>query len=71
MASVSINQMRDLVRNAYKGEEWRAKVDRMPDNQVIRLYYSFNERGTFNKKPTKARREKRKDRCEQLSFDDM
>jgi hypothetical protein len=73
---MTIANMRDYVKEAYKGQAWKDKVDRMPDNQIIRLYYTFNERGvdSNNRKPPrprKPRREKPKDRCEQLSFDDI
>ena len=76
MATLSVDQMREHVMEAYKGQSWRDKVAKMPDSQVIRLYYSFNERGKNNgnnrpHRPRKPRREKRRDRCEQLSFDDI
>jgi major membrane immunogen (membrane-anchored lipoprotein) len=40
-----IEQMREAVRKAYRGDQWNWKVKRMPEAQVIRLYYSFLERG--------------------------
>lgn len=75
MATISVEQMRERVQEEYQGKAWRDKVTKMPDNQVIRLYYSFNERGKAvggkPKRPRKPHRERPRDRCEQLSFEDM
>ena len=38
-------QMRDRVKKAYPGDNWKRKVDRMPDDQIIALYYSLVKQG--------------------------
>lgn len=42
---MSIPDMRSALRAVYPGPSWQTKVDRMPDNQVIAVYYSFQHRG--------------------------
>jgi len=42
---VSVRDMRSALRAVYSGASWQEKVDRMPDNQVIAVYYSFQHRG--------------------------
>ena len=37
--------MRDWVRSAYPGPNWKKKVDKMPDDQIIALYYSLVKQG--------------------------
>jgi hypothetical protein len=44
MACMSIEQMREAVGKAYCGS-WTEKVKEMPEGQVVRVYYSFLERG--------------------------
>ena len=51
MAYVSIDDARYIVGKTYPGQEWKNKVNRMPDNQVIKLYYTFLERGKLDPKP--------------------
>lgn len=36
---MNAQQMRDAVSKAYSGPDWPYKVKKMPDNQVIALYY--------------------------------
>lgn len=36
---LSINAMRNIVREAYPGDKWQSKVDNMPDNQVMAIYF--------------------------------
>ena len=37
--------MRDWVRSAYPGPNWKEKVDKMSDDQTIALYYSLVKQG--------------------------
>ena len=37
--------MRDWVKSAYPGPNWKKKVDKMSDDQIIALYYSLVKRG--------------------------
>ena len=36
---MNINTMRDWVKSAYPGYNWKTKVDNMTDEQVISIYY--------------------------------
>ena len=47
------DEMRVAISKVYAGKKWKYKVDRMPDYQVIAIYFSFLESGKFNKKPAK------------------
>jgi hypothetical protein len=38
-------QMRDWVKSAYTGQIWKAKVDKMPNSQIIALYLKFVHEG--------------------------
>lgn len=42
---MTIANMRDWVKSAYPGQKWKDKVDKMPDNQIIPLYYSLIKQG--------------------------
>lgn len=35
------NQMRELIKSAYPGPNWKAKVNKMKDGQIIALYHSL------------------------------
>ena len=37
--------MRDWVKSAYPGPNWKVKVDKMSDSQIIALYYSLIKQG--------------------------
>ena len=37
--------MRGWVRSAYPGPNWKKKVDKMSDDQIIALYYSLVKQG--------------------------
>ena len=49
---MTINQMRTFVSKAYPGDGWISRVKRMPDNQIIAIYYNLLNRKeaaiTFN-----------------------
>jgi hypothetical protein len=36
---VSVDSMRNIVRTAYPGDKWKARVDNMSDNQVMAIYF--------------------------------
>lgn len=46
---MSIEDMRGWVASAYKTKSWKAKVSKMPDNQILALYFRFAQQGKFNK----------------------
>lgn len=50
---MTIDQMRDEVIDAYPSSKWKARVDRMSDNQVIALYHSLLREGKLGKKTRK------------------
>ena len=52
--SISVDDMRFLVSQVYRGAKWKYKVKHMTDRQVIALYFSFCEKGKFDKKPKPA-----------------
>lgn len=39
------DQMRDKVMEAYPGDNWKQKVRRMPDDQIIAIYYRLLKSG--------------------------
>lgn len=57
--SISVDDMRFLVSQVYRGDKWKYKVKHMTDRQVIALYFSFCEKGKFDKKPEKKVQSKR------------
>lgn len=47
--------MRQRVADAYDGLSWKEKVERMPDYQVVAIYYKFLKDGKFDeKKPRRS-----------------
>lgn len=40
---MSVEQMREAVRNAYKGAKWFRKVKAMPDNQIIAIFKNLQQ----------------------------
>lgn len=38
---MTVQQMRNLVYNAYPGSKWKARVTNMPDDQIIAMYHSL------------------------------
>jgi len=45
MATLTSNQMRQNVIQTYPGQKWKDKVQKMSENQVIRLFYEFQRKG--------------------------
>ncbi|MBR6289204.1 MAG: hypothetical protein IKR19_07715 [Acholeplasmatales bacterium] len=41
---MTIDEMRFLISQEYNTVTWKEKVKRMPDNQVVAIYYSFQNR---------------------------
>ena len=39
------DQMRDKVMKAYPGDNWKQKVRRMPDDQIVAIYYRLLKSG--------------------------
>lgn len=54
--SISIDQMREVIIDAYPGDLWRGKVNAMHDNQIIAIYQSMLHRfkSKNNRKSTKV-----------------
>ena len=48
--SISVDDARFLISQVYRGDKWKYKVKHMTDQQVIAIYFSFCEKGKFNKK---------------------
>lgn len=38
-------QMQEWIKMAYPGPGWKAKVDKMTDDQIIALYFSLIKQG--------------------------
>lgn len=41
---MTINQMRMHIADAYPNENWKRKCENMPDNQVIAIFHSLQNR---------------------------
>lgn len=39
------DQMREKVAEAYSGDNWKLKVRRMPDDQIVAIYYRLLKSG--------------------------
>ena len=50
---MDILQMRSKIAKVYDNFTWRNKVARMPREQVLAIYFSFQEQGKFDKKKQK------------------
>lgn len=59
---MEIEKMKKELYNVYPNNTWFNKVNSMPDNQVLAIFYKFKEKGKFEKKKEKKTNE------EQLSF---
>lgn len=51
---MTIASMRKAISRVYNSPRWFNRVAKMPDNQVIAIYYSFLEQGRFNRVDPKA-----------------
>ena len=61
---MTVSQMRNKLIDIYSAPKWRDRVDSMPDNQVIAVYYSFLERKKFQPK------KKKKEEYHQITLDE-
>lgn len=61
MAYASIDQMRAFIADVYGGS-WAKRVEDMPDNQVMAIYYSIVETGRPDAKSKKRSDRPRKER---------
>lgn len=63
---MSVDQMRAAISKVYDAKTWADRVARMPDSQVIAIYYNFKEKGKFEK----ARRERESRKYKQMTIYD-
>ena len=68
---MTIEKMRSLVADAYKGSLWRLKVKEMPNRQIIAIYKDLCARGAFEPKPKIKPKLHEEERCEQLTIWDF
>ena len=61
---MTVDQMRERITNAYPGLEWKDRVARMEDKQVVAIFNSCEERGVFKRLIGGGR-------VKQLSIDDI
>lgn len=66
---MTVQQMRNKIISVYEGMAWRRRVENMPDDQVIAIYYRFLEDGKFNQPKKKKAIESEYDPGIQLTFD--
>lgn len=45
VSKMTNDQMREKVEAAYDGDKWKQKVRRMPDDQIVAIYYRFLKSG--------------------------
>lgn len=67
---MSIEQMRSEVMLAYPGEQWKNRVNRMGDGQVIAVYHRLSQTGKLDEARIE-RMKKEEPKAEQLMFDFM
>lgn len=69
---MTVREMRHYISKVYPGERWKKKVAKMPDDQVMAVYFNFEERKMFDKKIEKPKKVEPKWKPfvgEQLKFD--
>ena len=54
--SVSLEYARGMVSSLYPTTGWKAKVNRMPANQILAIYHHAKETGKFSKKSIEDRK---------------
>ena len=64
---MTVDDMRAAILRVYPTVKWKQRVSRMYDVQVIAIYYSFCEKGKFDK-PVKKQGSPAPKRCTQLNF---
>lgn len=50
---MSVEQMRAKISEVYERDRWRRRVQLMPDNQVIAIYRTMQNRGQLNQRKRK------------------
>ena len=55
---MSVEQMRNVILDAYSGDSWKLRVSKMSDEQVIAVYYKLLDTGKLNKKTLASYRRK-------------
>lgn len=71
---MKIDQMRNEIKEVYPNKTWSNKVDRMLDDQVLAVYYSFLKDGRLGPRELKVRnitQEYSEKHNLQLTFDDL
>lgn len=70
---MTVDKMRNMVADAYKGPLWRMKVQEMPDRQVIAVYKDMEQRGVFEQNKQKKSKFKLNEEpeCMQLTIWDF
>ena len=56
---MNIHEMRNFISKAYPGQEWKNRVKKMGENQIIAIYYSMiNRQNSFAQKVTHIKLDK-------------
>lgn len=42
---MTVDEMREKVGEAYRGDRWKRKVQYMPDDQIIAIFYRLKSKG--------------------------
>lgn len=42
---MTVDEMREKVKEAYKGDRWKRNVQYMPDDQIIAIFYRLKSKG--------------------------
>lgn len=66
---MSIEKKRSEIAKVYPGAGWAKKVKKMPDAQVLAVYYNFLKTDRFKKKKIEKKSYGRE--AKQLTFDDL
>ena len=69
---MNVELMRSEIAKAYPGDDWKKRVKRMSDEQVIAVYHSFLRNDKFKKHATNTiNTVKEPHEPRQLTFDDI
>jgi len=66
---LSIEQMRTEVMNAYPGDKWKYRVNRMGEDQIIAVYHRLSQTGKLEE--VREQKAYKPPRQEQIMFDFM
>lgn len=47
---MSVEQMREAIAWVYPSEKWKYRVSKMADDQVMAIYFKFNQEGKLGTK---------------------